>query len=131
MTGFTGNDIYVVDNAGDVVNENVNEGTDEIRTSLAAYSIAALTNIENLTGTNAAGQTLTGNLNNNTITGAAGNDLIDGGTGADIMIGGGGNDVYIVDNSADTIMELAGGGTDEVRTALPPTASPPSSMSRT
>ncbi|MDB5693152.1 MAG: hypothetical protein JWO81_2215, partial [Alphaproteobacteria bacterium] len=118
MTGGLGNDIYVVDNAGDVVTENASEGTDEIRTSLASYSLAALANIENLTGTNAAGQTLTGNGSANVITGAAGNDLIDGGLGADHMAGGAGNDIYFVDNAGDVVTENAGEGIDEVRTAL-------------
>ncbi|MGO7216250.1 hypothetical protein ACCS75_35045, partial [Rhizobium ruizarguesonis] len=49
LDGGGGNDIYVVDSAGDVIKEAVGAGTDEIRTALAAYSIAALVNVENLT----------------------------------------------------------------------------------
>ncbi|MGO8176327.1 hypothetical protein ACC764_39055, partial [Rhizobium ruizarguesonis] len=45
MSGGTGDDIYVVDSATDVINEAVGAGTDEIRTALAAYSIAALVNV--------------------------------------------------------------------------------------
>ncbi|HEX9963479.1 MAG TPA: pre-peptidase C-terminal domain-containing protein, partial [Allosphingosinicella sp.] len=120
MTGGAGNDTYVVDNVGDTVTENAGEGTDEIRTILSAYSLAALVNLENLTGTNGAGQTLTGNDSANVITGAGGNDVIDGGAGADTMVGGGGNDLYFVDNAGDTVVELPGPaeGVDEVRTAL-------------
>jgi len=118
MTGGAGNDTYVVDNGGDSVTELAGEGTDEIRTSLATYSLAALINLENLTGTNAAGQTLTGNGSANVITGAGGNDVIDGGTGADTMRGGGGNDLYFVDVAGDSVVENPGEGTDEVRTGL-------------
>ncbi|HEY5724065.1 MAG TPA: hypothetical protein VIT45_17285, partial [Allosphingosinicella sp.] len=119
MTGGIGNDTYVVDNVGDTVTENASEGTDEVRTSLATYSLASLTNLENLTGTNAAGQTLTGNGGANVITAAAGDDIVDGGLGADTMIGGAGNDIYTIDNAGDLVTELAGGGTaDEVRTGL-------------
>jgi len=118
MTGGAGNDTYVVDNVGDSVAENAGEGTDEIRTSLGTYSLAALVNLENLTGTNAAGQTLTGNGSANVVTGAGGNDVIDGGTGADTMRGNGGNDLYFVENAGDSVIENAAEGTDEVRTGL-------------
>jgi Ca2+-binding RTX toxin-like protein len=120
MTGGTGNDVYVVDNAGDVVIENPGEGTDRIRTGQAAYSLADLFNVENLTGTNAAGQTLTGNGSANAITGAAGNDVIDGGIGADTMTGGAGSDLYFVDNAGDLVVELPGAseGVDEIRAAV-------------
>ncbi|MGO8019821.1 rhizobiocin, partial [Rhizobium leguminosarum] len=54
MSGGTGDDIYVVDIATDLVIENANEGTDTVQTSLAAYSIAALINVENLSYTGSA-----------------------------------------------------------------------------
>ncbi|MBP2485955.1 Ca2+-binding RTX toxin-like protein [Rhizobium leguminosarum] len=118
LAGGAGNDIYVVDSAGDVINEAVNAGTDEIRTALAAYSIAALVNVENLTYTGSANFTGTGNALANTITGGAGNDTLNGGTGADSLIGGAGSDTYIVDNAGDLVTEAANEGTDTVRTTL-------------
>ncbi|MDO9335674.1 MAG: hypothetical protein Q7T61_04685, partial [Caulobacter sp.] len=56
-----------------------------------------------------------GGDDNDTLTGNAGNDMLDGGTGADRMVGGIANDVYIVDNLGDTVIELAGEGTDIIR----------------
>ena len=47
--------------------------------------------------------------------GGQGNDTLDGGVGIDAMIGGQGNDVYYVDLTADLVIEVAGQGTDEVR----------------
>ena len=107
MTGGTGNDVYVVDTAGDAVTEAAGEGTDEVRTALATYTLAAA--LENLTGLGNVDQTLTGNASDN---------VIDGGVGADAMTGGAGNDTYVVDNAGDTVTELAGEGTDEIRTSL-------------
>lgn len=110
MRGGIGNDTYVVDNAGDVVIENVNQGTDTVRTSLAIYGLAA--NVENLLGTLATGQRLSGNGLNNVIVAGNGNDIINGGAGADTMAGGLGNDSYYIDNAGDVIQEAANGGND-------------------
>ncbi|TAT77163.1 hypothetical protein ELI56_02515 [Rhizobium ruizarguesonis] len=118
LDGGGGNDIYVVDSASDVIKEQVSAGTDEIRTALAAYSIAALVNVENLTYTGSANFTGTGNVLDNTITGGAGNDTLNGGGGADTLIGGAGNDTYIVDHAGDIVTEAADAGTDTVRTTL-------------
>ncbi|MET1109884.1 MAG: M10 family metallopeptidase C-terminal domain-containing protein [Allosphingosinicella sp.] len=115
MEGGAGDDLYYVDNSGDAVVERANEGTDEVRTSLAGYVLAA--DAETLTGLSAAGQALTGNGLANVITGAGGDDVIDGGAGADQLAGGLGNDVYFVE-AGDIVSEAAGAGTDEVRTAL-------------
>ena len=116
MVGSTGNDVYIVDAAGDVVTEGSNGGTDEVRTSLASYTLGA--NVENLRYTGTGDFTGTGNTLANTLTGGAGNDLLDGGSGIDTMIGGTGNDVYVVSVATDVVTENADEGTDEVRTAL-------------
>jgi Ca2+-binding RTX toxin-like protein len=107
------------------VTELANEGTDTVRTTLASYTLGA--NIENLTGTAAAAQTLTGNTGANQLAGGAGNDTIDGGAGDDTLDGGAGadslrgstgNDVFIIDNTGDVVTELAGEGTDTVHASV-------------
>lgn len=55
---------------------------------------------------------------NDTIDGGEGNDFIDGGAGDDTMTGGNGNDLYVVDSLGDVVIELGGGGIDEVRTTF-------------
>ncbi|MEA2999710.1 MAG: hypothetical protein QOK17_1543 [Sphingomonadales bacterium] len=117
LIGGTGNDIYVVDgpdDASDVVVELEGEGIDEVDTDFASYTLG--TNLENLVGTLATGQTLTGNALANVVAGFTGNDVIDGGAGADVLQGGAGNDVYYVDDAGDAVTDTS--GTDEIRTAL-------------
>ena len=115
MTGGAGNDVYVVDDAGDIVTELVGEGSDTVRTSLSVYTLAA--NVEALVYTGSGDFVTLGNALANSITGGDGHDWLDGAAGADILTGGKGNDIYIID-AADTIVERANEGIDEVRTAL-------------
>jgi len=112
MSGGLGNDTFVVDSTGDIVIENLGEGTDTVQTALNSYTLGA--NLENLTFTGTGNFSGTGNALANTITGAAGNDTIDGGAGIDTMNGGAGNDTYRVDDSGDVINEAAGAGIDTV-----------------
>ena len=116
MVGGLGNDTYVVDNTGDVVTENANEGIDTVQASVT-YTLAA--NVENLTLTgtgningtgNALGNVLTGNSGANVLTGLDGNDTLDGGAGADTLDGGAGTDTasYAASSSGVTVSLAAG-----------------------
>ncbi|MGY0793222.1 FG-GAP-like repeat-containing protein [Azospirillum argentinense] len=125
LIGGTGNDTYIVDQIGDVIVENVGEGTDEVRTGLSSYTLMA--DVENLvyTGTgaftgngNTSNNAITGGVGDDSLTGGAGNDTLDGGTGADTLIGGAGDDVYLVDDTRDVVRESVAEGIDEVRTTL-------------
>jgi Ca2+-binding RTX toxin-like protein len=110
MTGGGGSDTYIVNSTGDVVNES-GGGNDTIQSSID-WSLAINPFVENLTLTGAA-LVGTGNSLNNTLTGNANNNTLNGGIGADVMIGGAGNDSYHVDNTGDSVVELAGGGTND------------------
>ena len=115
LVGAAGNDTYIVDNIGDVVTENLNEGMDSVSSSVT-YTLS--TNLENITLTGAAAINATGNELNNTLTGNTGNNILSGGLGADSMAGGLGNDTYVVDNVGDQVTEATGAGTDLVQSSL-------------
>jgi Ca2+-binding RTX toxin-like protein len=122
LEGLTGDDTYIVNNAGDHVFERAGEGSDHVLTSVS-YTLDTGSEIEvfNPTSfTSTAAINLTGNALAQTIYGNAGANLIsDGGAGgADTLEGLGGDDTYIVNNIGDHVFELAGGGADHVLTSV-------------
>ncbi|MGO7165188.1 hypothetical protein ACCS78_39960, partial [Rhizobium johnstonii] len=69
LIGGAGNDIYIVDNAGDLVTEAADEGTDTVRTTLASYTLGS--DLENLAYIGTAAFVGTGNTLSNILTGGA------------------------------------------------------------
>lgn len=119
MNGGAGDDIYYVDHAGDTIVEAAAGGIDTVHSDLA-INLAVLGGgqVENAVLGGSAAVNLTGSALANRLEGNAANNVINGGAGADVMIGGAGNDTYYVDNAADVVTELAGGGTDTVYSYL-------------
>ena len=124
MYGGLGNDIFTVENTGDVVVEFADQGFDTVN-SFISYTLAAnverlmLEGLDNLNGFgNELDNTLNGNNANNYLFGDAGNDTLQGKGGADILEGGLGNDTYYVDNVGDVVTELASEGTDKVSSSI-------------
>ena len=121
MIGGTGDDFYIVDTVStlsggsDVVSETSSLGGNDTVISSVNYTLGV--NVENLI---LAGSATLGSGNSlaNSLTGNSLANTLDGSTGVDTMAGGAGNDYYLVDNSADLVLEDSSslGGLDTIDT---------------
>ena len=117
LVGGLGNDTYITDGV-DTITELASGGTDTIdyRGTATSFSLAALTEIENLTIAASNALSAAGNAKNNTITGNGLANMLNGAIGTDVLIGGLGNDTYVTDGG-DVITEGLNAGVDLVRSS--------------
>jgi trimeric autotransporter adhesin len=66
----------------------------------------------------AGDDSLSGGDGNDLLQGGEGNDTLAGNTGANTLQGGAGDDTYVLDGLRDTVIELADGGIDTVRSSV-------------
>lgn len=133
LRGYDGNDTYVVDSAGDDIQEEITDatgGVDTVRSSKINTDLSSdftVTELENLvlignalngvgnsqnnviTG-NSRANSLTGGAGDDTILGGSNNDIVDGDSGNDIVRGQAGNDVVMGGSGVDT--RIGGLGND-------------------
>ena len=83
MFGGAGDDIYVVDDAGDIVTEARDAGTDTVQSSV---TVSLGDNVENATLDGAGDIDVIGNDLDNRMTGNSGNNLFVGDTGSDTVV---------------------------------------------
>lgn len=125
LRGGAGADRYVVDHAGDVVDELAGVLVDDgaIDTVFATVSHALSAHVEQLrlqgsdalSGTgNALANFLEGNDGDNILSGLAGDDYLVGGGGADRLVGGAGYDILEGRSGADVFVVETGTGVDQV-----------------
>ncbi|WP_232628905.1 M10 family metallopeptidase [Methylobacterium sp. Leaf118] len=131
MSGLRGNDTYLVDNAGDRVNESWHGGWDTVASSVS-YTLAANQEIEELRVALVAGDRaidLTGNALAQRVIGNDGANVLNGAWGNDVLTGRGGADTFVFanalgSNNVDRITDFATEDTiqlsDDIFTALAP-----------
>jgi Ca2+-binding RTX toxin-like protein len=92
MSGGDRNDVYVVDDVGDMVFENANEGSDAV---FATVDYSLTMNVETLVMQGSGNLTGTGNALANGIYGNSGGNTLDGGAAADMLTGNAGDDTFV------------------------------------
>jgi len=107
MTGGDGNDSYIVENVGDIVIENADEGWDGV-VSIVDYTLPD--NVEGLYLDWQGGISATGNDLENEISGNDLDNILSGRGGADYMVGGYGNDRLSGDEGDDLVAGEQGSG---------------------
>jgi Ca2+-binding RTX toxin-like protein len=101
LLGQEGDDIYVVQAAGDSVIEFAGQGSDTVQTALGSFVLR--TDVENLVYTGSStfigvgagdANRITGGAFDDQLNGLGGDDILTGGSGADLLQGGTGNDQF-------------------------------------
>jgi Ca2+-binding RTX toxin-like protein len=111
LIGGGGNDIYVVDNLGDVVIEDGDLGVQDLGDRVESYiSYTLPANVEDLTLLGDAAINGTGNADGNLLNGILNPT-------ANVLAGGAGNDHYII-NDIDIVLENADEGSDSIEIAF-------------
>ncbi len=114
MTGGGGNDVYYVQNIGDVVTETdanaVTGGLDLVYSYLSSYTLGA--NVENGRIIAGGAANLTGNSLNNIFYTASGNNVLNGGAGTDTVSYAYATSAVVVSLATTTSQATGGSGSD-------------------
>ncbi len=114
--GGTGNDLFVVNNAADIISVGGTHGADSIQSSVSltlptTVNSLTLLGSANLTGVAVSGaNVIVGNAGNDILKAGTGNDTLTAGSGVDTLIGGAGSDTFVVNSALDVLQSLSAAG---------------------
>jgi Ca2+-binding RTX toxin-like protein len=112
MVGGSGDDTFYVKHNTDVVIEHAGGGTNQIFTTVNYYLPSY---VQSLTATGSENIMLVGNDISHVLNGNDGDNTLVAGKGVATLVGGGGNNTYIINNSADIVIQQADIGIDNIR----------------
>jgi len=115
LIGGDGNDTFVINNAGDVVQDDYATGDNLVEASVS-YVLPVNVNTLILTGTgNLVGSATAGD---NRILANSGDDTLISGSGIDTLVGGSGSDTFVVNHSADVVQDSHATGSNVVESSV-------------
>jgi Ca2+-binding RTX toxin-like protein len=111
LTGGAGDDTYCVDQSGDRIVENADEGEDTVEASIG-WQLGD--NLERLTLVGTDDIAGIGNSLDNVLLGNEGNNRLEGGDGVDELRGGLGDDYLVLESGDDSAVEEVDQGNDTI-----------------
>jgi Ca2+-binding RTX toxin-like protein len=124
LIGGAGHDTFILNNASDVVQDSLGTAT-IIYQSSGSFSLPASVTTLTLIGTaaihatgNSANDVITANTGADTLSAGNGNDTLISGSGIDSLIGGTGNDLFVVNNSADVVLDTSATATNSIQSSV-------------
>ena len=113
LVGGSGNDLFLVNNASDVVNVQAGSGNDTVDATVS-YTLPDNVQTLNLMGSGPMAGTGNG-MQNTTIVAGSGNDTLTGGSGSGTLVGGQGVDTFVLGGTGSgTYTAIAQSGTSAV-----------------
>ena len=106
LVGGSGNDLFVINNVGDIVQDTSTTATNMAQSSVN-YALAANVNTLVLAGTAA----LQGTAN-------SGSDTLVSNSGVDTLVGGSGNDTFVVNNALDVVQDTFAATTNLIQSSV-------------
>lgn len=114
FVGGSGNDTFVVNNSADVI-QSASAASANVVLASTSFVLPENVNVLVLTG---AASTGVGNSAADSLIGGSGGDTLVAGTGLDTLVGGSGNTTFVVNSTADVVVDSYATATNTLQTSV-------------